>query len=390
DDFLEAAARLTEREGDEVIRYGFVDSHFYSTVLAMMHQHGVSLWDDRADPPRPLFDRPEVAGILRRYTDMALVHGVMPVPEVGSNVMASTLVNEGKAAMWTDFVFDYDYHARRTDLGLALFPEDVAAANPRSTYGFFASAGTAHPDAAWRWLTYLSGNYQPLLDGTLPGRRSVGERLPWWRRLDEDTKAVVEYALAHPPPPDNPLNTPLVRAINVVFEGQASIEEALETAQAQALELQAKLAAAAPSAPQPVPSPRPTPADAQATITFAPFSSRDMSLYRALAITFNESHPDTRVEVVPPSYDPAELATASDCFAEMHPVHYPEVRQHIRSLQPLLEADADFESADFYPQFLETLRHDGELWGIPYQADALMVYYHRDRFTEMGTPLPGP
>jgi hypothetical protein len=28
--------------------------------------------------------------------------------------------------------------------------EGVAAANPRSLYGFFISAGTAHPEAAWR------------------------------------------------------------------------------------------------------------------------------------------------------------------------------------------------------------------------------------------------
>lgn len=45
EDLLEAAGRLTEREGDKVIRYGFVDSLFPDTMLAMMHRHGVSLWD---------------------------------------------------------------------------------------------------------------------------------------------------------------------------------------------------------------------------------------------------------------------------------------------------------------------------------------------------------
>jgi ABC-type glycerol-3-phosphate transport system substrate-binding protein len=390
DDFLEAAARLTEREEDAVKRYGFVDSHFYNTLLAMMHQHEVPLWDDRTDPPRPLFDTPEVAGVLRRYTDLALSYGVMPVPEVGSNVMASNLVNEGKAAMWTDFASDLDYHGRRTDLGLAPFPEDVAAANPYSVYGFFASAGTAHPEAAWRWLSYLSANYQPLLDGSLPGRRSVGEQLPWWRRLDEETKAVFEYALAHAPTPDNPLNVPLLVAVIGVFEGRASVEEALVTAQSRALELQAELAAATPPAPQPVSAPQPTPAEGQTVITFAPAPGADTSLYHKLAASFHESHPDVWVDVVPDPANLVELGTASDCFGGPLLAQSYEMRQQIRSLQPLLEADASFDLADYYPQFLEPLQQDGELWGLPYGADALMVYCNRQRFAEAGGTLPGP
>ncbi|MDY7080335.1 MAG: extracellular solute-binding protein [Chloroflexota bacterium] len=390
DDFLNAADRLTEREGDEVIRYGFVDSFHRGTMLAMIYQHGILLWDDSTDPPQPLFDRPEVADVLRRYASLASTYEVMPVPEVNSNAMAFTLINEGKAAMWTAFAFDLDYHSRRIDLGLAAFPEHVAAANPRSMKGFFVSAGTAHPEAAWRWLTYLGEHYQPMLEGNLPGRRSVGERMPWWRRLDKDVRAIIEYTLAHPPPPDSSLNRPLKLAMNAVIEGQTSIEEALATAQSEALALQAELAEAAPSAPQPVPSPQPTPAGEWTPITFTPLFSMDVALYRALAATFNESHPDTQVEVIPPSLDPGKLVPASDCFGSTLPVRYPEVRQLIRNLQPLLEADADLELDDFYPQLLEMLQHNGELWGIPYQADALMVYYNRDRFTETGIPLPGP
>jgi len=55
-DLLQAASHLTTREGDEVRRYGFVDTFFAYTVLSMPQQFGVPLWDDGADPPRPLFN----------------------------------------------------------------------------------------------------------------------------------------------------------------------------------------------------------------------------------------------------------------------------------------------------------------------------------------------
>jgi ABC-type glycerol-3-phosphate transport system substrate-binding protein len=390
DDFLEAADRLTEREEGEVSRYGFVDSHFSNTVLAMMHQYGVPLWDDHVDPPRPLFDRPEVADVLRHYVDLALTYEVMPTPEIGSNVMASNLVNEGRAAMWTDFAFNYDYRAHRTNLGVAPFPEKVAAAHPRNTYGFFAGAGTAHPDAAWRWLTYLSENYQSLLDGSLAGRRSVSEESSWWRELDGDAKAVIEYALTNPSPPSNPLNLPLTRAIATVIEGQTSVDDALAMAQAQALELQAELTHATPAAPQPVAPPGPTPGGTQTTIRFAPPPASDAAVYRQLADRFREIQSGVQVEITS-SYSSLEaLAQDNDCFGGTLPIDAAEVRQHVRSLQPLLGADTDFDPADFYPVMLEPLRHDGELWGIPYEADTLMVYYNRDRLVESGVALPEP
>jgi multiple sugar transport system substrate-binding protein len=390
DDFLKAADQLTERGEDEVVRYGFVDAHFNGTILAMLHGHGVRLWDDHADPPRPLFDRPEVADIVQHYVDLALTYEVMPMPEVGSNVMASNLVNGEKAAMWTAFFFDYDYHAQRTDVGLVPFPEDEAAANPRSMYGFFASAGTEHPEAVWRWLTYLSEHYQPL-DGSLPGRRSVGERMHWWQRLDRGAKSVVEYALAHPTSPENPLNLPLRQAIREVIQGESGVEEALATAQTRALELQAELAAAEPEAPQPVARPQPTPAGVGTVITFAAPPGSDQAVYRGLAAAFHEAHSKIWVDVVAASYDPTAMVETSDCFAgDARLVHYPEVRQRILSLEPLMEEGPRLDQADFYPALLEAVQYGGKWWGLPYEADALMAYYNGDRFTEAGVARPEP
>jgi ABC-type glycerol-3-phosphate transport system substrate-binding protein len=208
--------------------------------------------------------------------------------------------------------------------------------------------------------------------------------------LDKDARAVFEYALAHPTPPENPLNRPLQQAIRQIIKGESSVEEALATAQAEALELQAQLAAATPVAPQPVAPPEPTPAGAETTLAFAPALSSDMALYRDLATVFHESHPEIMVEVVAAPYDLAERATASDCFGGSFPIQYAEVRQYIHSLGPLMETDQTLDLADFYPGLLEPLQRDGELWGLPYQTDALLVYYNRARFAGAGIATPEP
>ncbi len=382
DDFMQAVSQLTLREQGEVTRYGFVDTWSFSTVRAMMHQFGVSLWDDDADPPQPLFDTPEVADVLRRYASMALSYEIMPIPEFGSNLAASRLIDEEKVAVWTQSASGLVHNVRPTDPRAVTYPEGVNAALPRSIFGFFISAGTAHPEAAWRWLSYLSANYQPFLQGTLAGRRSVTERLSWWRELDEETKAVLEYAMAHPSPPDNPLERPLLRAVRAVFEDGMDVEQALARAQEQTLDLQASLARLTLTTPQPVATPQPIPGVGQTVITFAPAPGADVSLYRKLTIRFRESHPDVWVEVVPWSADLTELAASSDCFAGMYPAHVPQVRQQVRSLQPLLDADTQFDLSDVYPQFLSPFQQGGELWGLPYDASALMVYVNLDRFAE--------
>jgi ABC-type glycerol-3-phosphate transport system substrate-binding protein len=127
-------------------------------------------------------------------------------------------------------------------------------------------------------------------------------------------------------------------------------------------------------------------------VRFAPVASADTSLYRELAAGFGQDHPGVRVEIVAHSTSLEELVANTDCFAAPASLAADTagVRQEILSLKPLLDADADFDLADFYPQFLEPVQEEGELWGLPYEADAMMVYIHLDRFAEGGVALPQP
>jgi multiple sugar transport system substrate-binding protein len=394
DDLISTAARLTERQGGQVTRYGFVDPYSSYTLLSMLQSQGVALWNEQSDPPQPLFDTPEVARVVRQYTGMALDSQVMPVPKGDSiQQVAANLVKEREVAMWIDTSHDRGYHAQRIHLGLAPLPEGIQAGSPRQIEGFFISAGTAHPEAAWRWLSYLSANYQPSFPDFLPGRRSVIEQLPWWVQLDPETRAVYEYALAHPTTNDTPLNSPLGAALFDIFERGATVEEALSEVQKWALEEQASLANVALPTPRPVATPRPEPPAGQRVIKFAPVNSEDMDLYRQLAVSFMQSHPGLTVDIAPVSvYTPKEIAESTDCFGLIGPpsLYGPDQLASLRALGPLVDADSAFDLSDYYPQFLEPLQQEGELWGLPYEADALMVYTNLDRFAAAGVTPPRP
>ncbi len=391
DDLAQLAAQLTQRDGDRVTRYGFVDQSMPATILAMLQSRGVILWYDQSDPPQPAFDTPEVAAVIQSYVDM-VGSMIMPAPEIGSNITSTNLINDGRAAIWNDFAFGRSSWSQQVQLGMVPFPGGITAANPRQMDGFFISAGTAHPEAAWRWLSYLSANYQPSLEGFVPGRRSLLDQSPWWTQLDEGTRAVYEYILAHLSSSDSDnRNVLLIPALNGVFLQGDSVEEALASAQAAALEWESGLAQGVRPTPRPAATPLPEPGPGQKSITYCPSPAEDMKLYYDLAATFQQENPDLTVEITSfPLTTLDDLASNRDCFGWVGPLAgYPENRQYVLPLGPLLDADSNFDLSDYYPQFLALEQQEGELWGLPYKADALMVYYNKDRFSAVGLALPG-
>lgn len=62
-----------------------------------------------------------------------------------------------------------------------------------------------------------------------------------------------------------------------------------------------------------------------------------------------------------------------------------------QALSPLSDEDlatAGISKADYAEGALDIMTHDGELYGIPYDVAAMMLYYNKDMFTETGTPEP--
>ncbi len=106
---------------------------------------------------------------------------------------------------------------------------------------------------------------------------------------------------------------------------------------------------------------------------------------------FEAAHPDIRVHVSyrmgipedwPRHFDGALLASA--------PVMYPERASLLLDLMPLMEADAQFNTEDYYPGALATGDLNGRRVAIPIALSFNALVYDPRQLSEAGAPLPTP
>jgi ABC-type glycerol-3-phosphate transport system substrate-binding protein len=383
--FLTVAQQLTRRDGGDVTQYGFVDY-----VSRLSDALVVPLIGNILDDQPPLDSR-MVADDVQWYTDLALRHGVMPKSlwDQESIDRIQDLIRTGRVAMWSysySLAMQETYRRESREVGIAPFPGDDEPLVTAFMYGYMMSAGTRHPQESWRWLHFLSR--QRLLGRTdadsLPARRSVAEQSGYWERFDEETARVLRYAAEHLflTAATSEKRFQLDMAIQAVFEGKP-VEEALADAQAAFEEYLVQVAQATPM-PVVVATPRPEGSPGAVTIAFAPPPGGAVTTYRTLADAFNQAQTEVEVQIVS-----AGQAQAADCFAGAGPVAEPGTRTTLLNLQPLLEADSDFSLADFHSRFLDAFRYQGDLWGLPTQAQVRVLFYNRDLFdAAAGEPYP--
>jgi len=405
DDFLAKARVLTVREGDRTTRWGFFPILFEHRPF--IEGRVGPLIDITTDPPTPRFDHPEVIRAVRWYTDLYLKEQVMSYFQPpGETEQPSTLdlrMLKHTTAMWAETIDDWQW-LKEQGVGIVPFPVDAPDSRTTllTTRALAMSAGTSYPDAAWRWMNFLSrqiisglGSIRPL-----PARRSVAEASGFWDSLDEELTGILRYALDHSfTVHQEPGYNAFHRAMGVILRGEKTVEEAMAEAQVQAeTEIQQELARRAEATPLPTfavaPPEEHNPADEEtATITFIPgLDSFVLQQYRNLTRQFHETHPGILVEVkAAPSYnqpDPKSLADAADCFLGYPSLENPVSRTVILSLQPFLDADPLFTTDDFYPALLGPFTWQGQLWGLPAEAQPYVIEYNKDLFDVAGLAYP--
>jgi ABC-type glycerol-3-phosphate transport system substrate-binding protein len=241
DAFLAAAQALTVRRGDDAVRYGFAGagSSFFAFVRS---RAGDALGGSGAVPKVDLRST-AVVDAVRWYTDLALAHGVMPHPQAlgleGWGPEYSQAIQrliEGKqAAMWSESISSWIFRDQQLNLGVVPYPAAAQAVNPLGSAHWVMSAHTAHPEACWLWMAYLTRQYAPYLSEftiVLPVRRSLAEQAGDLSQLDPDLVATIRYVLQHPWVATNadPVG-PIGDAIQAVYRG-VPVEDALAEAQA--------------------------------------------------------------------------------------------------------------------------------------------------------------
>lgn len=404
-DFVHKAQALTRREGDEVSRYGYVPALGVGLLEAYLADHDAPLEDTAADPPTPLLDSPAVVQGVGWYVDLVREYQVTPgFSREEASSQSTLLIEGGQAAMWSELARNYGLRAGSANVGVVPFPGDgQRGTTPLVVYGYVMSAGTARPEAAWRWLSFLS-RQEPVgwSSYAVPARRSVAEASGLREELEGELVEVYRYALEHAlvqtPRAFSPTRRALWQAVDAVLGGER--EAALAAAQQAVL---AGGVAALPTVEVQVPAAAsPTPeqaADGGVTITFVGDGGGLDSVnpaYRKLAESFHQSHPGITVDVQPDRSfsrgwsNVATMAADGDCFRYVDVVDLDDAA-HILSLDPFLDAEPDFPQDDYYPAFWNLCQdQQGQLWCLPFDGRVGVIRYRKSLFKAAGVDYPQP
>jgi ABC-type glycerol-3-phosphate transport system substrate-binding protein len=407
EEFLAAAERLASRRGDEVDSYGFAAPE--SGLIALFGVLAAS-GDPLTQNGAARLDRPEVAVALERVAGL-IEAGALFTPGLdgaeGFERMQE-LIRSGRAAMWLDgTLFTPPGQESALSSGLAPLPEP----NPPSglsgeTSGYVISAGTQHPEATWRWLSFVSrqeirrpGNIVMIGGGrTVPARRSLAQQSGFWRNLDAEATAAVEAGLerrAGTPRPGAEAERrreALAEALTAATGG-APATKALANAQA-ALERRMAEAEPSPTPSGPVAVATPEPEvipDGATTVTFmAP--GFDTARLRELARDFARDNPEVYVDVqggfAGGPLDANRLAEQADCFMLPFTPEASAPLTNTLDLRPLIDADASFDAADLPAALLAPFERDGALRGLPYGVTLRALNYNQDAFEDAGLEAP--
>jgi ABC-type glycerol-3-phosphate transport system substrate-binding protein len=141
----------------------------------------------------------------------------------------------------------------------------------------------------------------------------------------------------------------------------------------------------------------------QTIISFAAWNN-EREVYQTLAERFMTEHPHIQVVIV--SLDEIfEAALQADDRAPLEMLHHivssadtAPLEFHVtpaaygtnllRDLQPLIDADPDFQRADFYPGALERFSAEGGTWVLPRSFSLPILYYNKALFAQANLPEP--
>ncbi|MCG8350136.1 MAG: extracellular solute-binding protein [Chloroflexales bacterium] len=407
-EIVDAAQRLTVTNGEQIEVYGLMDGFDGWTVFRNeLEQAGASLFNTPIEQVR--FDQPELIAALQRVRsliDSGVIRTIIEDASSGATIVSSEqirpLAQAQRLAIWPSGQFSLDANEPGLEFEIGYLPRPSLDLVPDIYVqrGYVMSNGAQHPEAAWRWLSFLSRQLveeDPESRSALPARASLAEQSGYWQQLDPEAAAAVRTIVEQPARmlvtlPDERIESALRSWWYSFISGQSSAEQFVDTAQ-QALD---ERLAIAQTTPQPTPDPRPlvvaTPQIAAEGAAVITFNAYDRWRIYDLAQQFSQDNPMIQVQIrdSDPSDDRQgliEAAATSDCFA--WPTTLPaDVAQTTLDLQALIAADQSFEIGDYPPALLAPFQRGTALYGLPYTAEYRVLYYNQAAFEAAGLPPP--
>jgi multiple sugar transport system substrate-binding protein len=196
DDFYATTLQLRDPVADV---YGYAPSLDLFDPLTFIYQHGGRIFDDLENPSRTAFDDPLTVEALEWYAGLIFEENVAPTPEQ-SEAFGRGGVRAGiyrdKVALWTGMLSERGGRGWPTEWpmrwGVTTLPRDQAQATLTLVEGYYISAQTDYPDAAWAWLSFVSGK---LPNRHTPVRRSLAEGLDYEEKVGAEVAAVARASL---------------------------------------------------------------------------------------------------------------------------------------------------------------------------------------------------
>ncbi|GAB4191570.1 MAG: hypothetical protein OHK0022_05360 [Roseiflexaceae bacterium] len=409
-DLRSTAQQLARKSGERFDSYGLMDWDTGFVALGgELTDAGVRLPNPSGTGANLRLDDPQIVQAVDQVRRLA-EEGAIYAP-ASSNLQASeidrkiTLITSGSVGIWNSALTPPGAAAPsfRFSTGLAVYPprDDVA---PFYTQGYTISAGTNHPQEAWRLLAFLSRQTAPggqigtaSTTITVPARKSVTEQSGTWSRLGAEQADLAKAVLARPATSQTASTTmwrseaALAPAIQQVIDG---VEPATALAQAQST-YEERIAQTEPSAtiPSPIPVLSPTeavPVEGSIAITFDTWQG-DADQLRELVQQFQQQRPEIVVNLRSTdrlgTAQPAEVASRADCYAGYAPLSARDTASAL-DLQPLLDSDSAFTLDDYPPVLLAPLRRDGGLYGLPYRVSLRRLNYNPALFDAVGQGYP--
>ncbi len=259
--FVETARQMTtdvngNHPGDPAFDINNVERWgvHWPTLGTTLHAAIVANGGDWIDPETKLvvLDTPEATQAIQNIADLMHVHQVMPMSTtIDSLGMTNTqMLESGKLAMAIDGSWALDWMKEmKAPLGTGVLPKMSQIATSMQAHMHSALASTKSPDAAWQWVRFLSTPYYQLqfcrTGLWLPSQTALTTEagLKEWISPEVHPAGYEQMVTTYLPkyghvlympagyPKTNAVITP---ALDAIFVGDMTAEEAMATAVADA------------------------------------------------------------------------------------------------------------------------------------------------------------
>jgi multiple sugar transport system substrate-binding protein len=247
DDMLAAALAVRNPENGD-FGYAIFEQQLDLIAMVMIYQHGGRLVDDLDNPTQVTFNDPLNVEAMDWLQSLYHTHDVAPTREQANDAFGYGEqaiyrgVLGGKVGMWPGFFSERggtDWPADWSNLswGMVALPQDAQAVTTGFAGGYAISLASPHPEAAWKWLTFLSEQVPPDL---VPARRSAAESREFSERYGDEIAAAARRSvetITLISPNLVQFQTPLEafsQAVQSIVDGSTTAQEALDGAQKQA------------------------------------------------------------------------------------------------------------------------------------------------------------